>query len=117
MKKIITLFIVFITLFGIMGCAKQKNCENGLTGKIVYYKKPQTDTFCGVASKYHAIFIPDDTHLATLRIYSDLPKKFQAIDTIHVRVSFNIDPYSGGHLYIDCIDCRIYKLRCIEMAD
>ena len=110
----VTVGILCLVLVGLASCVKQKNCDCGLKGKFIYYETPQENLGCG-AGEYYAIFIPDDQHLGSCRIYSDIPKKFQTKDTISVSVCFNIDPSSAHNAY--SIDCRKYKIKCIEKED
>jgi len=114
MKKLI-LLLVLLPLLGLVSCVKQKDCGCGLTGKFVYYETPQENLDCGGTAKFNAIFIPDNLELGTCRIFSDIPKKFQTKDTLNVSVCFNINPDSLTDTYL--LDCREYKLKCIEKLD
>lgn len=114
MKKI-NLLIIFILLLLMVGCIKQKNCKDCMTGKWVYLEKPK-EIVTSCKNGVVAYFLPDrdiieGSNPYYLPIVSDVPKKFQKHDTTKVTVC----------LKSTCKDIRYgfttYKVTCIEFND
>jgi hypothetical protein len=113
MRKVL-LILVLIPFLGLTSCVKQQNCDGNLTGKFIYYEEPQEFSGCGNQGKYNALCIPDNK-FTFCRIFNNIPKEFQSKDTIHVRAYFNMDPNDFHNDFL--VDCRKYKLKCIEKVD
>jgi len=120
MKKII-LLLLLLPLLGLTSCVKQKDCDCKLTGKFVYYEKPQEMIVCGYERSITAFFIPDypsvnDSIIGNITPYygpivGNVPKEFQSTDTIHVSICLKeqIEGFCLAYSW-----SNMYKIKCIE---
>ena len=103
MKKI----ILVIMLFFVIGCVKEKNCEDVVEGCIVVLPKK---------ARMHALFFPTSTiddvrngSAYSLHVINKLPKNYVERDTIQVHVSYKHSPeiqttYPPLTIEITCIE-------------
>jgi hypothetical protein len=115
---------MLLPLLGLTNCVKQKNCDCGLTGKFVYYEKPQKEIVCGYEHLITAFFIPDytwtnDSAIGNITPYygpivGNVPKEYQTTDTIHVTVCLK-EQIEGFCLAYGW--SNMYKLKCIEKVN
>ena len=120
MKKNI-LLLLLLPLLGLTSCVKQNNCDCRLTGKFVYYEKPQKEIVCGYEPSITAFFIPDhsfmnDSIIGNIPPYygpivGNVPKEFQTTDTIHVSICLKeqFEDFCFGYGW-----SNMYKIQCIE---
>ena len=114
MKKI----ILFIALFFVIGCVKEKDCENTEKG-IIIPTKPYYKTSVG---KVYAIFFRDadiddlrvgggaDTKFFKIYITNKLPKEYAVGDSIAVRISHDLKHSIG-------LTIPAYRFTCIEKIE
>ncbi|MDR1792981.1 MAG: hypothetical protein LBR36_06035 [Bacteroidales bacterium] len=118
-KKItagIMLCMMLITCFLTTSCVKQKNCEQGYTGKFVYLKETykMQGKSCPQAQKKIVgyFFFGEDVTNEPWRIYGYVPPKFRSSDTVSVRLSYK--SHCDGKITLAIWVPEIFFLTCIE---
>ena len=98
------LILLFLSLFGLISCVKQKDCACGYTGTWQYLEEP----YFRVERKIVAI-ITDHNYESAYGLYitGAVPKQFTSLSPI--RISFCVDRVSDNRGII-----LGYKLQCLE---
>ena len=121
MKKQKLILLLFLPLFILTSCVKQKNCEEGIIGNFRYLEEPKyikpNCQFKG--EKIVANFTIgniSETNCLEYFITGSIPKKYQTGDMIKVRVLLHdIHEKDIKHLTVVCP--AVYKLKCIEKTN
>jgi len=102
----------------VVGCVKQKNCEEGRTGTFLYLKEPYRTKagFCKPNVKITAHFI-DDEYNEVHYITGTVPRAFQINDSIRVQVCLNDIYCNEDNLDTDDVKKVTFLLECIEKED
>ena len=112
MKKLF-LILLLIPALGVTSCVKQKNCDCGLTGKFIYYEKPEEIIYCGYPKDVNALFISDNTD-SWYYITGSIPNKYKINDTINVSLCLKEVKRDWCLAFGVSV---IYNLTCIEKED
>ena len=120
LKKVtaVMLCLVLVGLcLSVVGCVKQKNCEEGISGTFLYLKEPYKTNgkFIKRDVKITAHFIGEDKFSTAHYITGTIPQKFQTDDSIRVRISLSEIRYKPSNK--DVARMPISSLKCIEKED
>jgi len=119
--KKVTVVMLCLVLVGlclsVVGCVKQKNCEEGINGTFLYLKEPYKTNhkFTKENVKITGHFIDNEFYNGVWYITGSIPQKYQTDDSIRVKVSLSEIRYKPIRKTVT--RTPIYSLKCIEKED
>ena len=121
LKKVtaVTLCLVWVGLcLSVVGCVKQKNCDEGINGTFLYLKEPYKtgSAFIKHNVKITAHFIIDEYN-EVWSITGSVPHRFQTNDSIRARVYLKEIHHNDDKIHTNDVKKNIYLLKCIEKED
>jgi len=113
------LILLILSIFGLISCVKQKDCDCGLTGKFIYFEETEEIIYCASKQKVNALFIPEVSFpgysSSFYYIIGSIPNKFKTKDTLNVTVCLK-EKRPRDICFTEGVGA-IYTLKCIEKED
>ena len=110
--------IVIGLCLSVIGCVKQKNCEECISGTFLYLKDLKDDTnyqFIKEKKVSAILYVDVDTYRYGMYITGHIPKEYKSGNSIKVRACLEDISENRVEITISC--CPVYKLKCIEKED
>lgn len=105
--------LLIISVFGLVSCVKQKNCDCGFTGTWQYLEVPYDIKVTSGATKKIVAEIVDSDYGGYIWISGSVPKEFKSLT--RVGVDFCVE-YIGDTKHKPG-GPPVYKLLCIEKVN